>query len=144
VPDVSATMLWPGFRKAAIELGLHASVSVPLFAGRGDAIAALNLYGRDAAAMAPLVFGVWAVYDPDRPLPGDVPGLRALDPGAEELLTGFAEALSVRATIQVALGMLMARGHNTAESAYLQLRLQAAEAGMSLLAAANQVITDNH
>ncbi len=36
-------------------MGLQASLSVPLFAARGVDIAALNLYGRDAHAMAPLI-----------------------------------------------------------------------------------------
>ncbi len=37
-------MRWPGFRDTAYRLGLHTSLSIPLFAGRGEPIAALNLY----------------------------------------------------------------------------------------------------
>jgi hypothetical protein len=42
VPDVAATMRWPGFRDSAYRLGITASLSIPLFAGRGTAMAALN------------------------------------------------------------------------------------------------------
>jgi hypothetical protein len=141
VSDVTKTMTWPGFRQTARAMGLHASVSIPLFAGSGAAIAALNLYGRDTAAMAPLIAAVWAIYDPDRPLPADHDDLQPLDPGGEELLVGFAEAMTVRGTIQLALGVIMGHGYITAGDAYLQLRLQAADTGVSLLTAATTVIT---
>src|SRR4051812_3997844 len=45
VRDIDTTIKWPGFRQAALSMGLHASVSIPLFSGSGDTIAALNLYG---------------------------------------------------------------------------------------------------
>ncbi len=32
VDDIPATMTWPGFREAATGMGLHASLSIPLFA----------------------------------------------------------------------------------------------------------------
>ncbi len=88
-------------------MGLHASVSIPLFSGSGDTIAALNLYGRDKAATAPLIAGVPAIFDPDLPLPADRDDLQPLDAGGEELLTGFAEALGARSTIQLALGSVV-------------------------------------
>ena len=140
VPDVTRVVHWPGFRQAADAFGLHSSVSLPLFAGSGATIAALNLYGRDAAAMAPLIVGVWAIYDPNRPLPADHHDLQPLDPGGEELLAGFAEALAVRATIQLALRVIMGRANSTAEDAYVQLRAYAANTGVPLLTAANGVI----
>jgi hypothetical protein len=139
VPDMTKTMAWPRFRETAADLGLRASVSIPVFAGSGSAIAGLNLYGRDPAAMAPLIIGVWAVYYPGRSRPTDH-GLQPLDAGGEELLAGFAEALTVRATIQTALGVIMGRTHITAEGAYLRLRLHAAGTGISLLTAANTLV----
>jgi hypothetical protein len=140
VPDLTTTMTWPKFRETAVGLGLHASVSIPMFVGSGETVAALNLYGRDADAMAPLIVGVWAIHRPDQPLPGDRDDLQPLDAGGEELLEGFAEALTVRSTIQLALGVIMSRDHVTAETAYLTLRLRAAETGIGLLTAASGVI----
>jgi hypothetical protein len=52
VPEIAATMSWPGFRDVAVNPGLRASLSVPIFAGSGKTIAALNLYGRHCGAMA--------------------------------------------------------------------------------------------
>jgi hypothetical protein len=140
VPDLTRTMTWPRFREAAAGMGLHASVSIPVFVGSGRTIAALNLYGRDAVAMGPLIVGVLAVHQPDRRLPGDRTDRQPLDAGGEELLAGFAEALTVRSTIQLALGVIMGRDDVTAEAAYLTLRLRAAEAGIGLLKAASNVI----
>ncbi|HEX8345557.1 MAG TPA: GAF and ANTAR domain-containing protein [Actinoplanes sp.] len=141
VPDVSATMSWPGFRRTALELGLNASVSLPLFPSNGATVAVLNLFGRDPVTMAPLIVGVWAVYDPDRPMPTRDDPLPALDAGGEELLSGFAEALAVRATIQLAVDALTGRMNCTADEAYLILRLHAAETGTSLSTAATALIT---
>jgi hypothetical protein len=140
VRDIDTTIRWPGFRQAALSMGLHASVSIPLFSGSGDAIAVLNLYGRDAAAMAPLVAGVPAIFDPDLPLPADRDDLQPLDAGGEELLTGFAEALAARSTIQLALGIIMGESGASAKDAYVELRVRAANAGVSLLTAADSVI----
>jgi hypothetical protein len=44
-------MAWPGFRDTARQLGLRASVSIPLIAGSGTPIAALNLYAHDPDPM---------------------------------------------------------------------------------------------
>ena len=146
VPDIGKTMTWPGFRDAAAGLGLHASVSIPVFAGSGATIAALNLYGRDAAAVAPLIVRVCAVYqseryDVDRPLFTDHDRRPPLDAGGEELLAGIAGALTVRATIQTALGVIMGRSPASAGDAYLKLRLYAADTGVCLSAAASTIVS---
>jgi len=150
VPDVAATMSWPGFVRVAVGMGLHAAVSIPLLAARGAPVAALNLYGRDAAAMSALTAGIGSLYDTgltasDGEDPGPVdsagPDLPTLDPGAEELLAGLAEAMAARATIQVAIAAIMARTDTTPDDAYLSLCVRAAEAGESLTAAAIAAIT---
>ena len=143
VPDIAATMAWPGFRSQAYELGLCASASLPLFSGRGATIAVLNLFGHDPVAIAPLIVGVWSVYDPARPMPGDVAGLPPLDPGAAELIEGFAEALAVRATIQLAIGVVMTSRRCTAADGYAILRTLAAAAGATLVAVATALVAQN-
>jgi hypothetical protein len=121
-----ATMLWPGFHRAAPGLGLPATLSVPLYTGRGLAVAVLNLYGRDRAAMAPLIAAMNCLLaspqDAGR-LPEDYLGD---DPGAEELLTGYAEALTVRATIQLAVDVLARRASIAVDDAYGTLCARAA------------------
>jgi hypothetical protein len=130
VPDMAAIMAWPGFRDQAVKMGLRASVSVPLFAGSGEPVAVLNLYGHDAAAMAPLTEAIWNVYKPN-PVAGEGE-VADLEPGAAELIAGLAEAFAVRATIQQAVGVIMARQGVGAFDAYLSLRARAAETGSSL------------
>jgi GAF domain-containing protein len=137
VPDITAMMTWPGFHEAAARLGLHASVSVPLFTGSGAPIAVLNLYGRDAEAMAPLIAGMLAVHSPGEE------EQQQLDAGAEDLINGFAEALSVRATIQLAIATIVSRNRTTAADAYRQLRLHAADTGVTLQRAAGMVLTQD-
>jgi hypothetical protein len=139
VPDVAATMQWPGFRDSAYRLGISASLSVPLFAGRGTAIAALNLYGRDPNSLASLSAAVWAAYDPH--VPATNAGPDGLDPGGEALVAGLAGAFAVRARIQQAIGAVMAARHRTADAAYLILRMRAAETGATLTDTATAVIT---
>jgi hypothetical protein len=136
VSEIATTMDWPGFSKAAVGLGLNSSVSIPLFAGSGTTIAALNLYGRSTTAMAPLIEKVWTIYDVDRP-----PSEATLDAGTEELLAGLADALSVRATIQLAVGAIMQRTASTAEVAYLKLRVHAAGKGIPLVDAARTLVS---
>ena len=131
VDDIPATMTWPGFRDAALRMGLHASLSIPLFAGSGAPIAALNLYSHDPLAMVPLNAGVWAVYNTD-PAPHPRPDKLLVDTGGEDLVAGLVQAFEVRAVIQRAIGVVMAGEHCSAEDAYLTLRVRAAEAGTSL------------
>jgi hypothetical protein len=129
VPDIAATMTWPGFRDVAFRLGLRASLSIPLFAGRGTAIAALNLYSHDPYAMKILTAAVWTVYESDTP---PARSFDDLDAGGTELVTGLAGAFAVRATIQQAVGVLMSAAAYSPEQAFVALRLAAAEAGGSL------------
>jgi hypothetical protein len=143
VPDISGTMLWPGFCAAAFRMGLRASVSVPLFTGSGAPVAVLNLYGHDDDAMAPLIFAVWSVYDPSRSMPEGSYALPPLDDGGQELVDGFAEALTVRATIQLAINIMMKRRTCSAYDAYVALRTAAADTGVSLTGAATAVITQD-
>jgi hypothetical protein len=138
VPDIAATMAWPGFRDQAFKIGLRASVSVPLFAGSGEPVAVLNLYAHDAAAMAPLTEAVWNVYKPNPAAGGRA--VADLEPGAGELMAGLAEAFAVRATIQQAVGVIMARQAVGAFDAYLSLRSRAVETGSSLTTTAAALI----
>jgi len=140
VPRIDATVKWPDFRAAALRLGLHVSLSIPLFAGRGISIAALNLYGRDAREMAPLSAAVLAAFESSGE--DDAPaGLDGLGSGAVQLVNGLVGAFEVRTRIQRALGVIMAAEHADADVAYAVLRSRAAATAMSLTAAADSVLT---
>jgi hypothetical protein len=142
VSDFVTTMRWPGFREAAFALGLRASLSVPLFAGRGSAIAALNLYGRDPEAMAPLIAAVWGAFEADGPALDTGPDLRRLDDGSAGLVAGITGAFAVRAVIHQAIGVIIADTQRSADAAYVLLRMRAAERGLSLSDVAADVVAE--
>jgi hypothetical protein len=139
VPDMNTAVRWPGFRDEAFRMGLRASLSIPLFAGSGATIAALNLYGRDQVAMAPLTEAVLEVFGVGRHA-GVSPG--ALDDGSRDLIVGLAEAHAVRAIIQRAIGVVIGRESCTAAEGYRMLRARAADARTTLSQAATGLLAD--
>jgi hypothetical protein len=141
VPDVDTTLQWPGFHEAAPRMGLHASVSVPLFAGRGDVIAALNVYSHDRVAMGPLIAGILLVHG--LPGPGDIDAalLSELDAGSRELVVGYAETLGIRNTIRLAIELIRTGNRCGTDDAYLSLCIRAGEAGTDLAEAATALIS---
>jgi hypothetical protein len=143
--DIATTMTWPGFRAAAHSLGLQASLSIPLFAGSGHPIAALNLYARDATALAPLTKAMVTIFDAHQhEMPGEASEDRShrwmLDAGSAQLLSGVDEALAIQQQIQVAIGILMQRERLTADAAYLMLRDRAASSGSTFREVAAAVV----
>jgi hypothetical protein len=140
LPRIDATVKWPGFRAAALRLGLRASLSIPLFAGRGTPIAALNLYGHDTDTMAPLIAAVLTTFESSTDGGGES-AVDGLEPGPLQLVDGLIGAFRVRAEIQVALGVLMSSEHTDADGAYAILRSRAAADTVSLTAAAESVLT---
>jgi hypothetical protein len=130
VPDIRSAIRWPGFRDEAYRVGLRASLSIPLFAGSGAPIAALNLYGRDAVAMAALIEAVLAVFGVESGAAGDPP--EELDEGGRELIAGLIGAHDVRATIQRGIGVIIGRESCTVDEGYRALRDAAAETGATL------------
>jgi hypothetical protein len=121
-------------------MGLHASVSVPLYAGRGDAIAALNVYGHDRVAMAPLIAGICSVHGHAGGELGDETLPSGLDAGGRELVTGYAAALGVRATVRLAIERISADNRCGTDDAYLSLCIRAGDAGTDLAEAATALI----
>ncbi len=144
VPDIAATMTWPRFREVATRLGLQASLSIPLFAGRGTAVGALNLYSHEPSALKHLSTAVWAVFEGDSsPVPAPGHSMGDLDAGGNELVTGLAGAFAAQANIQQAVGLLIATTGRTRDEAFDELRLSAAAAGETLLDVANRMLAQH-
>ena len=137
VPDIATVMHWPGFRREAGRLGLRSSLSIPLFAGSGTVIAALNVYARNSAALGDLTQGVHEAFDLESPQPPLADG--ELDEGSIQLLTGLREATALQRHIQISVGMLMARHQISASTAYTRLRDAAATNRRSLIEEAEYV-----
>ncbi|MEV4637997.1 STAS domain-containing protein [Actinoplanes sp. NPDC049548] len=141
VPDLTAsTMSWPWFFEQAAELGLRASVSVPLFAGGGSPVAVLNLYTRESSSLIALIAGVHEVFAAERIPAGGFGADESA--GTRQLLNGLGLALQLRVTIQRAVGMLMADAGCDAAQAQRMLRARAAAAGESLSTTALRVIDE--
>jgi len=136
VPNTRTTMQWPGFREAALSLGVVASLSVPLFAASGTPLAGLNLYSREPRALEELARRLNTIHDggPAEPA-GD------LGPGGRALLDGVAAAWGIRLLIQQAIEVLVGRDGGSADVAYRKLRLRAAELGTSIVDVATAVVT---
>lgn len=132
VPNLTATMHWPAFETAARRYGLCATMSAPLYAGSGACIAVLNLFGRDLTTMAPIIHNLWAIYHPNRAVPGLPQHPPPLDAGARELLAGLTQALATRQVIQHAVQLVRAREGCAGHDAYLYLLQRAAVTGRSL------------
>jgi GAF domain-containing protein/ANTAR domain-containing protein len=139
VARIDNTVKWPNFRGEAHRLGLRASLSIPLFAGRGETVAALNLYGQDAEAMEPLSAAVLATFESSTEDTGGT-GLGDLGPGELQLVNGLLGAFRVRAQIQRALGVIMASERTNADFAYAILRSRAAGNAVTLTAAADSIL----
>jgi hypothetical protein len=145
--SIATTLVWPGFRQAAMKLGVRASLSIPLFAGRGHPIAALNLYARDSNAFASLSGALLSLFDSgDIEPPSVVDEAHLLlpleDAGSSELLAGLTEAFAVQHRIHIAVGVLMQQHDINADQAYATLRGQAAANVSGLLDAAAAVVAD--
>jgi hypothetical protein len=139
VQDIGLNMAWPQFRAAAAAAGLRTALSVPLFAGCGTPVAALNVYSSEAALLAPLTTHVVGIYEAGGSSSDRIP--HGLSDGAAQLLDGLRGAFAVRAVIQQAVGII-AGTDRTADSAYWILRLRAAESGVTLVDTASAVIAE--
>lgn len=140
VPDIDTTVQWPGFHREAPRIGLLASVSVPLFAGRGDPVAALNVYSHDRAAMAPLIAAICSIHGHPAARETDEQALSELDEGGRDLVMGYAESLSARATIRLALELIRSQTRCSPDDAYLSLCIRAWGNGSDLAEAATALI----
>jgi hypothetical protein len=137
VPDIAATITWPGFREAAARFGLQASLSIPLFAGSGATVAALNLYSRRPQDMGRLSAAVWFAYANHAT---SAPHLAELGGGGRELATGLADGLMIRDVIQRSIGVLVATHGCSVQAAYLDLRDRAAGDEITLADAALRLL----
>lgn len=136
-PDLGAAPEWPRFGPRAAALGVHSALSLPLVLG--DAVVgALNVYARardafDATAVERgEVFAAAAAVT--------VHNVRQLAQ-AERLTVQLRAALTNRAVIDQAIGILMSRQGGTAEEAFDALK-RMSQAENVKLAGIAQVLVD--
>ena len=137
VSDMTAEQRWPVFASMAVRRGVHASMSLPLTV-RGDAIGALNLYAtergafagaedtaRTFARQAGVAIANAQVYGESRRL-------------AEQLQ----EAMSSRAVIEQAKGVLMAEQGCGPDEAFELLRVASQRENVKIRDIAQRIVTE--
>ena len=129
--DIALTVKWPKFREEAVRLGLRSSLSIPLWAARGRAVAALNLYARHPHALSALSTAVDVAFD-DPSSVHSLPEMTTLDHGSTQLINGLIDAMTIQREIHIGIGIISIRHGTTPDAAYLILREQADAHGQSL------------
>ena len=142
--NISATVVWPRFRDVAATFGLQASLSVPLCAGQGLPVAALNLFAYDRHALDELTDAVVRVFGRSSAAMSTTTarGMPVLDAGGQELVTGLTEAIVIQTHIQRALSLLTGALDLPTDLAYVELRRRSVATGASLHATASGVLDD--
>src|SRR4051794_8148140 len=140
VPDIAADMQWPDFRRTAIELGLHMSLSIPMVTAGSETTNVLNLYSHDAGALVPLAMEIIPLFHSDVERPRTQNWDAVLDDGGRLLVVGMQRALAAHDAIQTAIGILMAAEHVDARQAYLSLRMQSAATADKIPVVAERII----
>jgi hypothetical protein len=128
---------WPGFADAVARFGLNPSVTVQVFTAGGTAETMLSLYSRDERAMAPLDAGLWRLSGTESPYLTEPP---EPEPGARDLLAGYAAAMAIRGRVQRALSCVEVRQHCCGPDAYRWLCAYADRCGTTMAAAAEAVL----
>lgn len=88
--------------------------------------------------MTALTRRVWALYDTG----SDHDRRPTVREGSQQILDGLAAAFDIRAVIQQALGVIMARRQVAADTAYIILRAKAADTGATPTATATAAIQE--
>ena len=140
VEDIAADMQWPDFRRTAIKLGLHMSLSIPMVTASGETTSVLNLYSHDAGALVPLAMEVIPLFNTDIDRPRTRNWEELLDPGGRLLVLGIQRAIAAHDAIQTAIGVLMTEERVDARQAYLSLRMQSAAAGDAIPVVAKRIV----
>ncbi len=130
---------WPRFGPRIGRLGIHSALSLPLLRPDGTALGALNVYAhrRDA-------FDAYAVRLGEAfagPAAVSVANA-ALLASAERLVADLHDALTSRAVIDQALGILMSRSGGTAELALDRLRALAQQQQTKVADLARELVAE--
>lgn len=118
MPDLADQVRWPDFHRQALQAGLTASLSIPMLS-HGAAIGALNVYGRANGGLSPEQHKL-AGYFAERA--GGAIALATQLAEYQNLTADLQTALTSRATIDQALGILMGQQRCTADEAFAILR----------------------
>ena len=129
---------WPRFGPAAGRLGVHSALSIPLLLG-GEVLGALNVYAAPREAFPPEAAGIGRAFS--GPAAVSVSNARLLAQ-AERHATHLQAALTSRATIDQALGVIMSRSGVSAPEAFARLRAMSQEQSVKLAEVAQDLLDE--
>jgi GAF domain-containing protein len=137
--NLGGEALWPRFGPRAGRLGVHSALSLPLQQDDGRPIGALNVYARSRDAFDQHAIALGEAFA--RPAAVSVANARALAQ-AERLVEQLEQALTSRAEIDQAIGILISRTGASATEAFAVLRARSQTDGTKLAGVAHQLVTE--
>lgn len=130
---------WPHFGPRVGRLGVHSALSVPLVLPERQIIGALNVYAHAKNAFAATAERFGALFA--EPAAISIVNARVLAQ-SQRLATQLAEALTSRATIDHAIGILMAQSGGTPDDAFERLRAISQREKKKLSQVAERLVDD--
>lgn len=136
IEDMATEVRWPRFCRHAAERGTRSSLSFPLLV-RGEALGALNLYARRAAAFSAADHDTGAMFATQ----AAVVVANSQTYGASvRLAAHLREALDSRAVIDQAMGILIARNGYSQDLAFAALRVTSQSENRKLHHVAQEIV----
>jgi GAF domain-containing protein len=129
---------WPRFGPRVGRLGVHSALSLPLLAG-DRVLGALNVYARDREAFDDHSVRLGEAFS--GPAAVSVSNAQMLAQ-AERLVGQLTAALTSRADIDQALGIVRSRTGGTSEAAFARLRAQSQATQVKLVDIARGIVND--
>jgi GAF domain-containing protein len=130
---------WPRFGPRVGRLGVHSALSVPLHSPQRVVIGALNIYARGRDVFHSRAVTMAEAFAPQAAV--SVVNAQMLAQ-AERLVGRLQEALTSRAEIDQAIGILMSRGGISAEEAMTRLRAMSQSRSVRVSEIARQLLSD--
>jgi GAF domain-containing protein len=130
--------LWPRFGPRVARLGVHSALSLPLIVG-DLVVGAMNVYARDRDVFDEHALRVGELFA--GPAAVAVRNAQVLEQ-ARRLSTQLQSALSSRAVIDQAVGILMSRRGGTPEAAFASLRWMSQHNNVKLNAVAQNIVDE--
>ena len=129
---------WPHFGPRVGRLGVHSVLSLPLLVP-GRVVGAMNVYAHDKDAFSTEAVRLGELFA--RPAAVSVVNAQLIA-DSQRLIGQLSEALSSRATIDQALGLMMGLYGDTAEEAFARLTAISRRSGRKLRVVAQELLDD--
>ena len=136
--DLGGDALWPLFGPQASELGVHSALSLPMLLG-SEVIGALNMYSHAHDAFTAESRRLGELFATSAAVV--IYNARLLDQLRREN-ERIQRALGTRATIDQAIGMIMARSGISADDAFVRLRILSQREGTKLHLIAESIVAE--